>query len=71
MGSILLAMAVKSFIRNRLSSTFFLLAAFTSITFGNLYADIYFPDSMDTNNIIGDVFNTIGLVALIIAVTKS
>lgn len=71
LGFILLAMAVRSYFKTRISAMFYLILGFFFLTFGHLFVDIYFFHDLYMNKIFSEVFDILGLLALIIAVKKT
>lgn len=70
LGFILLFMAFRSYLKTRISAMIYLILGFFFLTFGHLFVDIYFFHDLDMNKIFSEIFDILGLLALIIAVTK-
>ncbi len=70
-GLILVLIGLKAFLRTRIPSMFYLTLGFALITIGDMFSAIYYFDNMRMNNLVSDIFDLLGLIALIIAVTKS
>ena len=70
-GIILTLIALRAFLRSRDSSMFYLTAGFALLTVGDLFSAIYFIDDKRMDKLLSDIFDILGLVALIVAVKKS
>ncbi|KCZ70819.1 hypothetical protein ANME2D_02844 [Candidatus Methanoperedens nitroreducens] len=70
-GFILLALAMRAFLKTRLPAMLYLTIGFALLTVGHLLADIYFFNSVDMARLFSEVFDILGLMALIIAIKKS
>ncbi|KCZ73552.1 hypothetical protein ANME2D_00623 [Candidatus Methanoperedens nitroreducens] len=70
-SSILLTMAIRSFLKTRITAMLYLTMGFAFITFGHLFSDIYFIDNVYMDKLYSEIFDIIGLILLIIAVKKS
>jgi uncharacterized membrane protein len=70
-GLILVIIAVRAFLKTRTSDMLFLTLGFTLITIGNLFSTIYYVDDARMDKLLANVFDILGLIALIIAVRKS
>ncbi len=70
-GFILLALAMRAFLKTGLPAMLYLTIGFGLLTIGHLFADIYFFNSADMAKLFSEVFDILGLMALIIAVKKS
>ncbi len=68
---ILLVIAIRSFLKTRVTAMFYLILGFALITFGHLLSDIYFFNDSNMNKIFSEISDIAGLIALIIAVEKS
>lgn len=66
----LLVVAIRSFLKTRIPAIFYLTLAFFLLTFGHLYTDIYFFHYLYLNKVASEIFDILGLTALIIAVIK-
>ncbi len=69
-GFILLYMAIRSYLKTRIPAMLYLVLGFALITFGHLSLDIYFYYDIYINSIYSEIFDILGLSALIIAVKK-
>lgn len=65
---ILVAISIRSYLKTRLPAMLYLVMGFTLISFGHLFADIYFYNDAYINNVLAEIFDILGLIALIIAV---
>jgi uncharacterized membrane protein len=70
-GLILVIIAMKAYLKTRTSDMFYLTAGFTLITIGNLFSTIYYVDDIRMDKLLANIFDILGLIALIIAVRKS
>ena len=70
-GLILVIIAVRAFLKTRTSDMLYLTLGFTLITIGNLFSTIYYVDDARMDKLLANVFDILGLIALIIAVRKS
>ncbi|MCE8424693.1 MAG: hypothetical protein J5U17_02820 [Candidatus Methanoperedens sp.] len=70
-GLILIIIAMRAFLKTRTSDMFYLTTGFTLITIGNLFSTIYYVDDMRMDKLLANVFDILGLIALIIAIRKS
>jgi|GEM_PF-1140324 len=70
-GLILVSIAMRAYLKTRTSDMFFLTAGFTLITIGNLFSTIYYVDDIRMDKLLANIFDILGLIALIIAVRKS
>ncbi len=69
-GFILLSMAVRSYLKTRISSMLYFILGFFFLTFSHLIADVYFFNDHLMYTVISEVFETLGLFALLIGVIK-
>jgi hypothetical protein len=69
-GFILLYMAIRSYLKTRIPAILYLVLGFALITFGHLSLDIYFYYNIYINSLYSEIFDILGLSALIIAVKK-
>jgi hypothetical protein len=69
-GFTLLYMAVRSYLKTRIPAMLYLVLGFALITFGHLSLDIYFYYNIYINSTYSELFDILGLSALIIAVKK-
>jgi uncharacterized membrane protein len=67
-GFILLLMAVRSYLKTRISSMLYFILGFFFLAFGHLIADIYFFNDLSMYILIVELFDTAGLFALLIGV---
>ncbi|HEX7575591.1 MAG TPA: hypothetical protein VF360_04370 [Candidatus Methanoperedens sp.] len=70
-GLILVIIAMRAYLKTRTSDMLYLTAGFTLITIGNLFATIYYVDDIRMDKLLANIFDILGLIALIIAVRKS
>jgi uncharacterized membrane protein len=70
-GLILIIIAMRAYFKTRTSDMFYLTAGFTLITIGNLLSTIYYVDDIRMDKLLANIFDILGLIALIIAVRKS
>ncbi len=70
-GLILIILSLRAFYKTRIPAMFYLTLGFSLITIGNLFSAIYFNSDMRMDNLLSDIFDILGLIALIIAVKKS
>lgn len=70
LGFILLVMAIRSYLKTRISAMFYLILGFFSLTFGHLFVDVYFFADLNMNLTFSEIFDILGLLALIIALKK-
>jgi uncharacterized membrane protein len=70
-GLILVIIAMRAYLKTRTSDMFFLTCGFALITIGNLFSTIYYVDDIRMDKLLANVFDILGLIALIIAVRKS
>ncbi len=65
---ILVTISIRSYLKTRLPAMMYLVLGFILISFGHLFADIYFYDDVYINTVLAEIFDILGLIALIIAV---
>jgi uncharacterized membrane protein len=70
-GLILVIIAMRAYLKTRTSDMFYLTAGFILITIGNLFSTIYYVDDIRMDKLLANIFDILGLIALIIAVRKS
>ncbi len=70
-GLVLIIIAMRAFLKTRTSDMFYLTLGFTLITIGNLFSTIYYVDDARMDKLLANIFDILGLMALIIAVRKS
>jgi len=70
-GLILVIIAMRAYLKTRTSDMFYLTAGFALITIGNLFSTIYYVDDIRMDKLLANIFDILGLIALIIAVRKS
>ncbi len=68
LGLTLLALAIRSYLKARIPATFYLILAFFALGIGHIFADFYFYGR--GHELYSEIFDIIGLSALIIAVKK-
>ncbi len=71
LGLILTTIALQAFLKTRTSNMLYLTTGFALITIGNLFSTIYYVDDVRMDKLLANIFDIIGLIALIIAVKKS
>jgi len=64
----LVVISIRSYLKTRLPAILYLVVGFILISFGHLFADIYFYNDAYINNVLSETFDIMGLIALIIAV---
>jgi uncharacterized membrane protein len=69
-GLILVIFAMKAYLKTRTPDMFYLTAGFTLITIGNLFSTIYYVDDIRMDKLLANIFDILGLIALIIAVRR-
>ncbi|PWB56767.1 MAG: hypothetical protein C3F06_00620 [Candidatus Methanoperedenaceae archaeon] len=70
-GLILVIIAMRAYSRTKTSDMFYLTMGFALITIGNLFSTIYYVDDARMDKLLANVFDILGLIALIIAIRKS
>ena len=70
-GLILIIIALRAYLKTRTSDMLYLTMGFALITIGNLFSTIYYFDDVRMDKLLANVFDILGLIALIIAVRKS
>ncbi len=70
-GFVLVIYSLRAFLKTKTSDMLFLTIGFALITIGNLFSTIYYVDDVRMDKLIANVFDILGLIALIIAVKKS
>jgi uncharacterized membrane protein len=70
-GLILIIISTRAFLKTRTSDMLYLTIGFTLITIGSLFSTLYFVDDIRMDKLLGNIFDILGLIALIIAVSKS
>jgi uncharacterized membrane protein len=70
-GLVLVIIAMRAFLKTRTSDMFYLTTGFVLITIGNLFSTIYYVDDIRMDKLLANIFDILGLIALIIAVRKS
>jgi len=70
-GLILIIISTRAFLKTRTSDMLFLTMGFTLITIGSLFSTIYYVDDVRMDKLLANIFDILGLIALIIAVRKS
>jgi len=70
-GLILITIALRAFLKTRTYDMLYLTTGFTLMTIGNLFSTIYYMDDMRMDKMFANIFDILGLIALIIAVRKS
>ncbi len=67
---ILLSIAVRAFLITKSSAMFYVSTGFALITFGHMFSDIYFFGNVYMDRLFSDLFDLIGLTAIIVAVVQ-
>jgi len=70
-GLILVIISMRAYLKTRTSDMLYLTGGFTLITIGNLFSTIYYVDDIRMDKLLANIFDILGLIALIIAVRKS
>ena len=70
-GLVLIIIALRAYLKTRTSDMSYLTMGFALITIGNLFSTIYYVDDVRMDKLLANVFDILGLIALIIAVRKS
>ena len=70
-GLVLIIIALRAYLKTRTSDMFYLTIGFALITIGSLFSTIYYFDDVRMDKLLANVFDILGLIALIIAVKKS
>lgn len=68
LGVTLFVLAIRSYQKTRISAMFYLILAFFALGIGHIFADLYFYGR--GQELYSEIFDIIGLSALIIAVKK-
>ncbi len=67
---ILLSIAVRSFYITKSSAMFYVSAGFALITFGDVSSDLYFFGNVYMDKLFSNLFDMVGLTAIIIALIQ-
>ncbi len=70
-GVVLTVIGLRAFLGTRNSAMIYLTAGFALITVGNLFSTFYYVNNLRMDKLLSNVFDIIGLLALIIAIKKS
>jgi hypothetical protein len=70
-GFILIVISIRAYLKTKYSAMLFLTLGFGLITVGDIFSAVYFANNANLDNLLSDVFDILGLIALIIAVIKS
>ncbi len=70
-GLILIVIAMRAFLKTRTSDMLYLTIGFALITIGNIFSTIYYVDDARMDKLLANIFDILGLIALIIAVRES
>ncbi len=70
-GITLTIIAMRAFLGTRNSAMLYLTTGFALITVGNLFSTLYYVEDLRMDKLLSNVFDIIGLIALIIAIKKS
>lgn len=69
-GLILVVIALRAFLKIRTPDMLYLVMGFTLITAGDIFSALYYINDVRMENLLSNVFDIFGLIALIIAVKK-
>lgn len=69
-GLILVVIALRAFLKTRTSDMLYLVMGFTLITVGNAFSAIYYINDVHMDDLLSDIFDIFGFIALIIAIKK-
>ncbi len=69
-GFILVIIALRAFMKTRTSDMLYLVMGFTLITAGDMFSAIYYVNDVRMENLLSNIFDIFGLIALIIAIKK-
>ncbi len=69
-GFVLVVIALRAFLKIRTSDMLYLVMGFTLITAGDIFSALYYINDVRMENLLSNVFDIFGLIALIIAVKK-
>jgi uncharacterized membrane protein len=70
-GITLTIIALRAFLGTRNAAMLYLTAGFALITAGNLFSTLYYVEDLRMDKLLSNVFDIIGMLALIIAIKKS
>jgi hypothetical protein len=70
-GIILTIVGLRAFLGTRNPAMLYLTAGFALITVGNLFSSLYYVEDLRMDRLLSNVFDIIGLIALLIAIKKS
>lgn len=70
-GSILVIISMRAFLKTRIHAMLYLTIGFTLITVGHLFTDFYYFENVEMDKLLPEIFDILGLIALIIAIHKS
>lgn len=70
-GITLTIIGLRAFLGTRNSAMIYLTAGFALITVGNLFSTLYYVNDVRMDKLLSNIFDIIGLIALIIAIKKS
>lgn len=71
LGLILMILSFRAFLKTKVSAMFYLALGFSLIAVGNLFSAIYYINDVRMDRLLANIFDILGLIALIIAVEKS
>lgn len=71
LGLILMILSFRAFLKTKASAMFYLALGFSLIAVGNLFSAIYYINDVRMDRLLANIFDILGLIALIIAVEKS
>ncbi len=70
-GFILIIVALKSFLKTRNFAMFYVTLGFSLLTIGDAFSAIIYINNVYMDNLLSDVFDTFGMITLLIAVIKA
>lgn len=71
LGFTLMILSLRAFLKTKATAMFYLSMGFAFIAVGNLISAIYYINDLHMDRFFANIFDIIGLIALIIAVKKS
>jgi hypothetical protein len=71
LGFILMILSFRAFWKTKATAMFYLTMGFALIAVGNLFSAIYYIDDEGMDRLLANIFDILGLIALIIAVERS
>jgi hypothetical protein len=70
-GFLLMVIALRAYLRTGIPAMLLLTIGFSLITLGDLFSSLYYIEDAHMDKLLSNVFDILGLFALIIAVRKS